>query len=188
MIDVLARNWWAFLVRGIAGVLFGVLAFLWPGITLLVLAILIGAYALVDGIFALVAAFSHAGAAHRGWLIFEGAVGIILGILIWLYPLYSAALLVYVIAFWAIVTGVIEIVAGIRFRHVIADEILYILAGIASIIFGALVLRNPAVGALAVVWLIASYAIVFGLLQIALSFRLRALKPTAAAVMRFRQR
>ena len=175
MIQLLARNWWAFLIRGLAGVLFGVLAFLWPGETLLVLAILLGAYALVDGIFALVAAFSHAGAAHRGWLIFEGALGVIVGVLIWLYPLYSAALLVYFIAFWAIATGVVEIIAGIRFRNVIADEILDILAGIASIVFGALVLRNPAAGAIAVVWLIASYAIVFGLLQVALSFRLKAL-------------
>ncbi|MBV8728013.1 MAG: HdeD family acid-resistance protein [Candidatus Eremiobacteraeota bacterium] len=175
MVQLLARNWWAFLIRGLAGVVFGVLAFLWPGETLLVLAILLGAYALVDGVFALVAAFSHAGASHRGWLIFEGALGVILGVLIWLYPLYSAALLVYLIAFWAIATGVVEITAGIRFRNVIADEILYILAGIASIVFGILVLRNPAAGAIAVVWLIASYAIVFGLLQVALSFRLKAL-------------
>ena len=175
MVQLLARNWWAFLIRGLAGVVFGVLAFLWPGETLLVLAILLGAYALVDGVFALVAAFSHAGASHRGWLIFEGTLGVILGVLIWLYPLYSAALFVYLIAFWAIATGVVEIIAGIRFRNVIADEILYILAGIASIVFGILVLRNPAAGAIAVVWLIASYAIVFGLLQVALSFRLKAL-------------
>ena len=181
MIQLLARNWWAFLVRGIAGVLFGILAFLWPGETLLVLAIMLGAYALIDGVFALVAAFSHAGATHRGWFIFEGVLGIVLGILIWLYPLYSAALLIYFIAFWAIATGVVEIIAGIRFRNVVADEILYILAGVASIIFGALVLRNPAAGAIAVVWLIASYAIIFGLLQIALSVRLRGLKTSTAA-------
>jgi uncharacterized membrane protein HdeD (DUF308 family) len=175
MIAVLARNWWAFLIRGLAGVAFGILAFIWPGITLLVLAIMIGAYALVDGIFALVAAFSHAGAAHRGWLIFEGALGVILGVLIWLYPLYSAGLFVYLIAFWAIVTGLIEIIAGVRLRNVISDEILYILAGVASIVFGVLILRNPVAGALAVVWLIAFYAIIFGVLQIALSFRLKAL-------------
>ena len=180
MINVLARNWWAFLIRGIAGILFGVLAFLWPGVTLLVLAIMLGAYALVDGIFALVAAFSHAGATHRGWLIFEGVLGIALGILIWLFPLYSAALLVYFIAFWAIATGVVEIIAGIRLRNMVADEILYILAGIASIVFGALVLRNPTAGAVAVVWLIASYAIVFGVLQIALSLRLKALASKTA--------
>jgi len=180
MINVLARNWWAFLIRGIAGILFGVLAFLWPGVTLLVLAIMLGAYALVDGVFALVAAFSHAGATHRGWLIFEGVLGIALGILIWLFPLYSAALLVYFIAFWAIATGVVEIIAGIRLRNMVADEILYILAGIASIVFGALVLRNPTAGAVAVVWLIASYAIVFGVLQIALSLRLKALASKTA--------
>lgn len=175
MIQVLARNWWAFLIRGIAGVLFGILAFLWPGITLLVLAIMIGAYALVDGIFALVAAFSHAGAAHRPWLLLEGVIGVVLGVLIWLYPLYSAGLFVYLIAFWAIVTGITEIFAGVRLRNVIADEILYILAGVASIVFGVLILRNPVAGALAVVWLIAFYAIIFGVLQIALSFRLKAL-------------
>lgn len=175
MIEVLARNWWAFLIRGLAGVIFGILAFLWPGITLLVLAIMIGAYALVDGIFALVAAFSHAGASHRGWLIFEGAIGIILGVLIWLYPLYSAGLFVYFVAFWAIATGVIEIIAGISLRKVVANEFLYILAGLASIVFGVLVLRNPVAGALAVVWLIAFYAIIFGVLQVALSFRLKAL-------------
>ena len=174
MIEVLARNWWAFLIRGIAGVIFGILAFLWPGITLLVLAIMIGAYALVDGSFALVVAFSHAGAAHRGWLLSEGILGIVLGVLIWLYPLYSAGLFVYLVAFWAIVTGIIEIIAGVRLRKVIADEFLYILAGVASIVFGVLVLRNPLAGALAVVWLIAFYAIIFGVLQIALSFRLKA--------------
>ncbi|MBV9277419.1 MAG: HdeD family acid-resistance protein [Candidatus Eremiobacteraeota bacterium] len=180
MINVLARNWWAFLIRGIAGILFGVLAFLWPGVTLLVLAIMLGAYALVDGIFALVAAFSHAGPSHRGWLIFEGVLGIALGILIWLFPLYSAALLVYFIAFWAIATGVVEIIAGIRLRKMVANEVLYILAGIASIVFGALVLRNPAAGAVAVIWLIASYAIIFGVLQIALSLRLKALASKTA--------
>ena len=180
MIEVLARNWWAFLIRGLAGIVFGILAFLWPGITLLVLAIMIGAYALVDGIFALVAAFSHAGAAHRGWLLFEGVLGIILGVLIWLYPLYSASLFVYLVAFWAIVTGIIEIIAGVRLRNVISDEVLYILAGVASIVFGVLILRNPVAGALAVVWLIAFYAIIFGILQIALSFRLKALAPRSS--------
>jgi uncharacterized membrane protein HdeD (DUF308 family) len=180
MTEFLARRWWAFLIRGIAGVIFGILAFLWPGLTLLVLAVVFGAYALVDGVFALVAAFSGAGAAHRGWLILEGILGIVLGALVWMYPLYSAALLVYFIAIWAIATGVIEIIAGVRFRNVIGNEFLYIIAGIISIVFGALVLRNPAAGAIAVVWLIAWYAIIFGVLQIVLSFRLKSLASVPA--------
>jgi len=183
MIQFLARRWWAFLIRGLAGVIFGILAFLWPGVTLVALAIFFGAYALVDGVFALIAAFSSQGAAHRGWLTLEGALGIILGALVWMYPLYSAALLVYFIAGWAIATGIVEIVAGVRLRAIIGNELLYIVAGIASIVFGVLVLRNPAAGAIAVVWLIASYAIIFGLLQIALSLRLKAIAspPTQGA-------
>jgi uncharacterized membrane protein HdeD (DUF308 family) len=174
MITAVARNWWVFLVRGLAAILFGILAFLWPGITLFVLVLFWGAYALVDGIFALIAAFSGQAAQQRWWvLLLEGLLGIAAGIVTFLWPGMTAIALLYLIAAWAIVGGVLEIAAAIRLRQEIEGEWLLALSGVASIIFGVLMVIWPGAGALAVVWLIAGYAIVFGVLMIALAFRLR---------------
>jgi uncharacterized membrane protein HdeD (DUF308 family) len=174
MITAVARNWWVFLVRGLAAILFGILAFIWPGITLFVLVLFWGAYALVDGIFALIAAFSGQAAQQRWWvLLLEGLLGIAAGIITFLWPGMTAIALLYLIAAWAIVGGVLEIAAAIRLRQEIEGEWLLALSGVASIIFGVLMVIWPGAGALAVVWLIAGYAIVFGVLMIALAFRLR---------------
>jgi uncharacterized membrane protein HdeD (DUF308 family) len=174
MITAVARNWWVFLVRGLAAILFGILAFIWPGITLFVLVLFWGAYALVDGIFALIAAFSGQAAQQRWWvLLLEGLLGIAAGIVTFLWPGMTAIALLYLIAAWAIVGGVLEIAAAIRLRQEIEGEWLLALSGVASIIFGVLMVIWPGAGALAVVWLIAGYAIVFGVLMIALAFRLR---------------
>jgi uncharacterized membrane protein HdeD (DUF308 family) len=174
MLVTLARNWWAVALRGALAIIFGVLAFFWPGASLAALVLLFGAYALVDGIFAVIAAFRTADRGGRwGMLAIEGVAGIAAGILAFVWPGITAIVLLYLIAAWAIVTGVLEIAAAIQLRREITNEWLLGLGGLASIVFGVLLLFNPAAGALAVVWLIAAYALVFGVLLVALAFRLR---------------
>ena len=176
MLNVFARSWWALLLRGIAAVAFGVLAFVWPGITLTALVLLWGAYAFVDGAFSMIAGVKSHGESTRWWvLLVEGILGVAAGVIAFMIPGITALILLLLIAAWAIVTGVFEIAAAIQMRKYIRGEWLLILAGIASIIFGVLLFINPAAGALAVVWLIGAYAIVFGILMIALSLRLHGL-------------
>jgi uncharacterized membrane protein HdeD (DUF308 family) len=171
MLDTLARNWWALALRGVAAVLFGLLTFLLPGITLVTLVLLFGAYALVDGLFNLLAFFKVA--SHHWALLIEGVIGIIAGVLTFTWPTITAIVLLYLIAFWAIFTGVFEIVAGIRLRKVIANEWLLILMGMLSMLFGFLILFAPGAGALAIVLWIGVYALMFGIVLLALAFRLR---------------
>ena len=174
MHSILARNWWAIALRGLFAVLFGVAAFIWPGITLAVLVLLWGAYALVDGIFALVAAVRAAERRATWWpLVLEGILGIVAGVLTFLWPGITALVLLYLITAWAILTGIAEIVAAVRLRRVLTGEWLLGLAGVVSIVFGVLLIVFPGAGALAVVWLIGAYALVFGIVLIVLGFRLR---------------
>jgi uncharacterized membrane protein HdeD (DUF308 family) len=185
MVADLARYWWVLAIRGVAAILFGIAAFVWPGITLTVLVLLFGAYALVDGIFAVVAGISVRKEQERWWLmVLEGVVGIIIGVLTFLYPSITALVLLYFIAAWAIVTGAFEIAAAIRLRREIEGEWLLALAGIASLIFGVLLVIQPGAGALALIWLIGAYAIVFGILMLVLAFRLRGLRDTMRPVSR----
>jgi uncharacterized membrane protein HdeD (DUF308 family) len=171
MLHLLARHWWALALRGVFAVLFGLLTFLIPGITLLTLVLLFGAYAILDGIFDIISAVRAPG---RHWpLVLEGVVGIIIGILTFLWPGITTMVLLYLIAFWAIFTGVLEIVAGIRLREVIANEWLLILMGVLSVLFGFLILIFPGAGALAIVIWIGAYALLFGIMLIALAFLLR---------------
>jgi uncharacterized membrane protein HdeD (DUF308 family) len=174
MATILARNWWALLLRGVVAVLFGILTFIWPGLTLAVLVLLFGAYVLVDGLFAIVAAIKSP-AGNERWLLLllEGIVGVIIGVLTFFWPAMTAFALLYFIALWAIITGVLEIGAAIRLRKSISNEWLLIISGFLSILFGLALIIVPVAGALAVVWLIGAYAIVFGVLLMALSFRLR---------------
>jgi uncharacterized membrane protein HdeD (DUF308 family) len=178
MVNALARNWWALLIRGIAAVIFGIAAFAWPGPTLLAIGILFGAYAFIDGVFAIVAAVRAAEAHERWWpFLLEGIIGLVIaGITIYDVGITLLALY-YTIAAWAFLTGILEIAAAIQLRKAIANELLLIVAGIASILFGVLMIWHPMAGALAIIWLIAAYAIVFGIVMIALSFRLRKLAP-----------
>jgi uncharacterized membrane protein HdeD (DUF308 family) len=174
MINLLTRNWWMLVVRGVLAVLFGLAAFIWPSVTLGVLVLLFGAYAFVDGVFAIVAAFRDRDRSERWWvLLIEGLAGIVAGILTFLWPDITALVLLYLIAAWAVITGILEIVAAIRLRAELEGEWLLVLSGIASIIFGAILFVRPGAGALAVVWLIGAYAVVFGALLIALGIRLR---------------
>jgi uncharacterized membrane protein HdeD (DUF308 family) len=173
---LLARNWWAFVLRGLFAILFGLLTFFMPHMALITLIYIFGLYALADGIFDLVAAFSSTGGAagQRWWaLLIEGLLSIAAGVLAFVLPGLTAVVLLYLIAAWAILTGVLEISAAIRLRKQITGEWLLALAGVASILFGALLFIHPGVGALAVVLWIGAYALFFGVLMVALGLRLR---------------
>ncbi|MBF8190659.1 DUF308 domain-containing protein [Nonomuraea sp. K274] len=168
----ISRSWWPLLIRGLAAVVFGFLALVWPGITVLVLVIFFGGYALVSGLFALFAGFRH-GARSRLWLIISGIIGILAGIVAFVWPGITSLALLYVVAFWAILTGVAEIVAGIQLRKLITNEWMFIVGGALSVIFGILLLIWPVPGLLSLVWLIAVFAILYGISMIASSLRVR---------------
>lgn len=175
MLAVAARAWWTLVLRGVLAVVFGIIAWIWPGLTVGALVLLFGAYALVDGVFALVAAFSNRAEGRRLPLLLEGILGIGSGIAAVVWPGLTALALLYIIAAWALITGVFEILAAVELRREIENEWLLGLAGLASIVFGILLIVFPGSGALAVVWMIGTYAVLFGVLLIALGFRLRAL-------------
>jgi uncharacterized membrane protein HdeD (DUF308 family) len=170
----LAHDWWIFLVRGIVAVLFGFLAFIWPQITLFVLVLLFGIFAVVDGLLSLARAF---GAGRIGtswvWPLVGGVLGIAAGVAAFVWPHITALVLLYIIAAWAVVTGICAIIAGITLFQEISNEWLLIVGGVISVLFGLLVFLHPGAGALALVWLIGFYAIVLGVAQIALALRLR---------------
>jgi uncharacterized membrane protein HdeD (DUF308 family) len=172
VIGELPRHWWLVALRGLAAIIFGLLAFIWPGITLSVLILFFGAYALVDGVVAIVVAVRSGGS--NLWVpLLEGIVGIAAGIVAFVWPGLTALALLFVIAGWAILTGVLEVIAAIRLRNVISNEWMLIIAGVLSVLFGALLVAQPGAGALAIVWLIGLYAVLFGITLLALSWRLR---------------
>jgi uncharacterized membrane protein HdeD (DUF308 family) len=180
MLLVYTGTWWVMVLRGIAAVAFGVLAFISPRITLTALVFLWGAYALVDGAFAIAAGIKTYGEYKRWWLLLlEGVLGVAAGLVAFVMPGITALVLLILIGAWAIVTGLFEIAAAIQLRKEIKGEWLLGLAGVASVLFGIALLVNPVVGALAVVWLIAAYALVFGVLLIALGVRLHSLVKSA---------
>jgi uncharacterized membrane protein HdeD (DUF308 family) len=172
--DILARNWGLVALRGVVALLFGILTLFNPAITLLVLVMLFGAYALVDGIFTVIAAIVHRrGERHWVALIISGLVGIAIGIVTFFMPGITALALLFLIAVWAIVTGLAQIVAAVRLRRVIHGEWLLGLAGALSVLFGIFLVAAPGAGALAVVLWVGAYAIVMGIVLVALAFRLR---------------
>ena len=184
VLPVLSRNWWALALRGLAAIIFGILAFVWPGITLWALILLFGAYMLVDGVFAIVAAVRVAGEAARWWLLLvEGILGVLAGIVAFVWPDLTALALLYFVAAWAIVTGIFEIVGAIRLRREIEGEWALILGGALSVLFGVLLVAvGPGVGLLSLVWLIGVYAVAFGVLLLILAFRVRNERSTEARV------
>lgn len=172
MLEVMGRNWWMLSVRGIAAVLFGIAVLVWPGIALTVLVLLWGAYALVDGIFAVVMGVQ--GRTHyRDWWVtaLEGVVSMIAGVVAFMWPGVTAVALLYVVAAWAIVTGILEIVAAIQLRKEISGEFWLVLSGLLSVALGVLFAVYPGAGMAALLWVLGIYAIVFGVALIILSFR-----------------
>jgi uncharacterized membrane protein HdeD (DUF308 family) len=174
MLHGLARNWWLVLLRGIAAIIFGILAFVLPGLTLLTLIILYGIYALFDGIVAIGAAiWGGAPAEPRWWLAIVGVLGILAGLLTFLWPGVTALVLLVFIGVWSLLHGIFTIIGAVRLRKEIDNEWWLILSGALSVLFGLAVLIMPSAGALAVVWLIGTYAILFGALLVGFALRLR---------------
>jgi uncharacterized membrane protein HdeD (DUF308 family) len=173
MAHALAKNWWMLLLRGVAAIIFGVLAFAWPGMTLLTLIMFYGAFALIDGVLAVVAAITGGAPAPRWWLAIVGLLGIATGLLVFMMPGLTALVLLYFIAGWAIATGVFQIIGAIRLRKEIDDEWYLILGGVVSVLFGIGVMMAPGAGALALLWIIGIYAVVIGVIMVGLAFRLK---------------
>ena len=176
LVETLKRHWWVPVLRGVAAVLFGTMAFVYPGLTVAVLVLLFGAWILVDGVFRVIGAIGHrASDKEWGFDLIIGIMGIIIGFLTFHAPRITALALIIYIAAWALMIGATEIALAIKLRREIKGEWFLILMGLLSIVFAVMLLWNPLPGALALVWLIGSYAIVFGFLAIILGFRLRSL-------------
>ena len=175
LLRAMADNWWLLVLRGIAAIVFGVLAFVWPGITLITLTFMWGAYALVDGAVSLWAAIVGKGGeiAPRWWLAVVGVAGILAGLVAFLSPGITALVLLMFIAGWAIVIGVFEIIGAVRLRKEIEGEWLLGLSGVLAILFGIALIAVPGAGLLSLVWLIGAFAIVAGISYIGLAFRLK---------------
>lgn len=172
--NIAGQTWWSVLIRGIVAILFGLAALVWPGITILVLIYLFGAFVLVTGVVAVFSALSTAERNDR-WalLLLEGIIGILVGIAAFVWPGITGLVLLYLIAFWAIAGGILEIIAAIRLRATIAYEWLLALSGVISLLFGILILFFPAAGALGVIFFIGAYAILYGILLVILAFQVR---------------
>jgi uncharacterized membrane protein HdeD (DUF308 family) len=180
LLETLKRHWWVPVIRGIAAIVFGVIAFVYPGLTIATLVLFFGAWVLIDGIFRIVGAIGHrASDPDWGWQLVIGLLGIIVGLLTFHAPQITALALVIYIAAWALMIGASEIALAVKMRREIKGEWFLILMGLASIVFAVLLLWNPIAGAAAVIWLIAWYAVVLGILAIFFGFRLRSLRTLA---------
>jgi uncharacterized membrane protein HdeD (DUF308 family) len=177
MNNILIRNWWALALRGVAAVIFGLIAFALPGVTLTVLVLFFAAYLLVDGIFALVAGL-RAAEHHERWgaLALEGILDLIAGALVVMWPGLTLVVFVYMAAFWALVSGIALLIAAFRL-HREHGEWMMILAGLLSIAWGILVALFPIAGLLVWAWWVGAYALIFGIAMLILAFRLRRQHP-----------
>jgi uncharacterized membrane protein HdeD (DUF308 family) len=174
MVRTLSQNWWLVVLRGVLAILFGIAAFAWPGITLLTLVLFFGVYAMIDGVIAIVTGLSRTRETPRWWMfLLEGLLNIAAGIVALLMPGLATLVLIYILASWAVITGILEIAAAIRLRHEITNEWFLALGGVLSIGLGILLFLQPAAGSLAIVWTIAAYAVLFGILLVILGVRLR---------------
>lgn len=188
MLGLISRDWWVFAVRGVAAILFGVLAFAQPELTLATLILLFGAYAFVDGVSLLVAlARGDRTARRHAWSVgIMGVIGIVASIVTFVWPNITALSLLYVVAFWSIAMGAFQVYAAITLRREIEGEVWMGLGGVMSVVFGSLLIASPGTGLIALVWLVGAWAIVFGVSSLGLAYRLRGIdnmlhKPAAAS-------
>jgi len=182
MLEYLGRNWGWIVLRGVMAVLFGVVAFAWPNITITALVIVFGVYALADGVVALIAAWQVRDQGKPFWsLLIVGLLGIAAGVVTFMWPSITEVTLLMIIAAWAVVVGIFQIVAAVRLRQVIEGEWWLGLSGLLSVIFGIAMFAKPEAGAVALIWVIGAYAIVFGILLIALGVRLKQYAPRTVA-------
>jgi uncharacterized membrane protein HdeD (DUF308 family) len=173
-ITQLTSNWWALALRGILSILVGILAITRPGVTLAAIVLLIGAYMFVDGVFAIMASLRGMRTGDRwGWMLVEGILGIVAGLIVLRTPATGAIVLLWLVAFWAITHGIAEIAAGIKLRKIIEGEWLLILAGVLSLGLGLYVLMRPGVGLLLLATWVGVYALFTGIVMLMLAFKVR---------------
>lgn len=186
MLEILSRYWWAVALRGLVAVAFGIVAVIWPDVTLGVLVLLFGAYALADGVITLTTALfgTSLGGRRRGWLVLEGVAGIVVGLITFAWPHITTVALRWLIAAWAIGTGVLEVGAAVALRRELTGEWRLVLSGLLSVAFGLFLAVRPQEGTLALVWVVGLYAIVFGAALVALARRLRHHHHSLAATAR----
>ena len=173
MLDALARNWGLILLRGICAIIFGVLTFAWPALTLVTLVLLYGVFSLLDGAICIAAAVKNGTPIPRWWLALIGALGIAVGILTLAWPQITGLVLLFFIAGWAIASGVLQIIGAIKLRKEIEGEWFLIASGVLSIIFGCLIALFPGAGALGLAFAIGVFAVVYGILLVGFSLRLK---------------
>ena len=174
MLGLVARDWWVFAIRGVGALVFGILAFVWPETTLTVLVILFGAFVLVDGVSLLIAlARGDALARRHAWAVgIMGVLGIVAGVVTFLWPDLTAISLLYLVAVWAIAMGTFQVIAAIALRSELEGEFWMALGGVASVVFGALLIAFPGEGLISLVWLVGIWSVVFGVSSLALAYRL----------------
>ena len=181
MVRTLSQNWWLVVLRGALAILFGILTFVWPAITLLTLIVMFGVYAIVDGLVAAWTGLSRTKESTRWWtFLLEGLISIGAGVIALIWPGLATLVLIYMIASWAVITGILEIAAAIRLRNEISNEWVLGLGGLLSIALGVLLFLQPLAGGVAIIWTVAAYAVIFGVLLVTLGFRLRNWKAPSA--------
>jgi uncharacterized membrane protein HdeD (DUF308 family) len=176
----LSAHWGWLIARGLAAIVFGILAFAMPGLTVLTLAIVWGAYAIVDGVFAM--SYGFRGKGTRRWAyVVIGLIGVIAGLVAFFWPNETALVLVLIIGFWMLGIGIFEIVYAIQFRRAIAHPWAVGISGLLSALVGLFIIVFPGAGALSLIWVIAAYAILYGILMIVAAFQLRRWRNTRSA-------
>jgi uncharacterized membrane protein HdeD (DUF308 family) len=169
-----------FLFRGIAAILFGILTLVWPKLSLVALVLMFGIFAVISGVTAVAAALRNTGEGGWGFLLFEGILGILAGVIALVWPGITAFAFLYLLAAWAIVTGILQLVAPLSFPMSVGRGFLMVLSGLVSIVFGIVIAAQPASGLLAVVWLIGVYAIIIGVTYVVVFFQARSLETSLA--------
>lgn len=173
MLDLHSRRWWWILVRGLAAILFGIACFVWPARVAISLVWVFGVYAIIDG-----AALIVFGRKQESWFWYAlaGLVSMVAGVIAIAFPIFVAGALVLVIGAWAVLSGIFQIMAGWNIRKEVEGEWVLFVGGVLAILFGILVFFRPGAGAAGIVWLIGMFMILFGILQVVLSFKLKGLQ------------